>query len=539
MGWSSTGKFKYESAEGLDLRIFLRETTDSEPAESDAVIERALLLNHAAIVNSGTQPIKPTTPSLAHMSPDLNQKESGMVEITSQAFEGRGGCESIEESYSSEHMSNPSSGPYQGGVGKQQVHPTHASTPWHTMANPPASIANSSPTEYAHDVPVDPTWLHQTTNTAPPSSGCARKQPSSPSAPHHPSQHDSISPQHPEVSPSPSQRAIDTLQHILYIKRQRGSSGSIKPPVVPPSLLLPMRKLFPVQKTPQPEGPSRRSPGSSADAVAAAINEGTQVDRQRSTTTPPQSAPLRAYKRRSTDNATPAQRKEGATASQADKEHQTRRSQSSGRYSSPPIAVLEPMEPSPPSRKASSSAYGDEYDELELSFPPSPMPSPPKALPDSRLPALAIVPTEPQPQPGLVEPALQHCISDMEPSSPDENAMMQSSALRYLEWYCQTFDMDRRALAEAYAPDAFFSCSSRGLRAQGRDAIIGALQALGPGALCSRNSVEYDVTYLGPDIGVLLVVLSTMNNTREIDGDVRYAMSFVLRSRREDPERLV
>lgn len=194
---------------------------------------------------------------------------------------------------------------------------------------------------------------------------------------------------------------------------------------------------------------------------------------------------------------------------------------------------------SPASRKASSSAYGDEYDELELSFPPSPTLSPPKALPDSDLPALAIIPTQSPPPVELVEPASQHCISDIEPPSLDENAMMQSSALRYLEWYCQTFDMDRRALAEAYAPDAFFSCSSRGLRAQGRDAIICALQALGPGVLCSRSSVEYDVTYLGPDIGVLLVILSTMSNTREVDGDVRYAMSFVLRSRKEDPERSV
>lgn len=541
MGWSSTGNYKDESAEGLDLSTFLRETTNFEPAETDAVIERALLLNHAALTYPSAQPIKPTTPYLAHVSPDLNQKENGMVEITSQAFEGRGGCESVKESYSSEHMSNPSSGPYQGGVGKQQVHPTHASTPWQTMANPPASIANSSAAEYVHDAPSDPTWLHKTTNNVPSSSGYACKQPSSPSAFHHPSQHGSISPQQLEASPSPSQRAIDTLQHILYIKRQRdrGSSDSMKPPVVSPSPSSPMRKLFPVQKTPQPDGPSRRSPGSSADAVAAAINEGTQVDRQRSAAAPPQSAPLRAYKRRPTHYATPAQRKEGATASQTDREHQTRRSQSSGRYSSPPIAVLVPMESSPASRKASSSAYCDEYDELELSFPPSPTPSPPKALPDSHLPTLAIVPTESPLPVELVGPALQHCISDIEPPSPDENAMMQSSALRYLEWYCRTFDMDRRALAEAYAPDAFFSCSSRGLRAQGRDAIIGALEALGPGVLCSRNSVEYDVTYLGPDIGVLLVVLSTMNNTREIDGDVRYAMSFVLRSRKDDPERSV
>jgi hypothetical protein len=119
---------------------------------------------------------------------------------------------------------------------------------------------------------------------------------------------------------------------------------------------------------------------------------------------------------------------------------------------------------------------------------------------------------------------------------------MRSSALRYLERYCQTFDMDRRALAEAYAHDAAFSCSSRNLRVQGRDDILDALQALGPGILCSGHSVEYDVTYLCPGIGVLLVVLGIMSGTRDRDnntGEVGYAMSFVLRPGMEDQERSV
>jgi hypothetical protein len=117
---------------------------------------------------------------------------------------------------------------------------------------------------------------------------------------------------------------------------------------------------------------------------------------------------------------------------------------------------------------------------------------------------------------------------------------MRSSALRYLERYCQIFDMDRRALAEAYAPDAAFSCSSRNLRAQGRDGILDALQALGPGILCSGHSVEYDMTYLGPRIGVLLVALGVMGGTRDNNtGDVGYAMSFVLRPGREGQERSV
>jgi len=99
--------------------------------------------------------------------------------------------------------------------------------------------------------------------------------------------------------------------------------------------------------------------------------------------------------------------------------------------------------------------------------------------------------------------------------------------------------MDRRALAEAYAPDAAFSCSSRNLRAQGRDRILDALQALGPGILCSGHSVEFDLSYIGPGIGVLLVALGTMggtgvNKTRQVG----YAMSFILRPAGLDRERL-
>jgi hypothetical protein len=193
------------------------------------------------------------------------------------------------------------------------------------------------------------------------------------------------------------------------------------------------------------------------------------------------------------------------------------------------------MDSSPASRKASSSAYGDEYDELELSFPPSPMPAPPIAGPDSHLPALAIILAESSPSVEPVEPALQHSPSDIPPGSPDEKAKMRSSALGYFKRYCRTFDTDRRALAEAYTPDAFFSCSQRNLRAQGRDGILDALQALGPAVLCSINSVEFDVVYLA-GIGLLLVVLGTMNGTRDGNGEVRYAMSFVLRPGTEDDQ---
>lgn len=139
-----------------------------------------------------------------------------------------------------------------------------------------------------------------------------------------------------------------------------------------------------------------------------------------------------------------------------------------------------------------------------------------------------------------MEQAAQPSLPGSRPPSPGENALMRTSAMRYLEHYCQTFDLDRRALAEVYAPDAAFSCSSRKLRAQGREGIVEALQALGPGILCSGHSVEYDVTYLGPRIGVLLVALGTMGDTRgDNTGEVGYAMSFVLRPGREDQERSV
>jgi hypothetical protein len=295
-------------------------------------------------------------------------------------------------------------------------------------------------------------------------------------------------------------------------------------------------------RTPQSGSPSRRSPGSSADAVAAAINEGTRRDRQgpSSLSTPMPSTPLRVYKKRSSSLAIPMQRNEDGVPSHWEEERQARHSRSSGRHSTPPIAVLGPRDSSPESQNAPSSVFGDEYDELELSYPSSPLPPPSVPLPDSHPPS--DVPIDPPRPAEPVEQAVQPSLLDLGPPSPDENAAMRSSALRYLERYCQIFDMDRRALAEAYAPDAAFSCSSRNLRVQGRDGILDALQALGPGILCSGHSVEYDVTYLCPSIGVLLVALGIMSGTRDRDnniGEVGYAMSFVLRPGREDQERSV
>jgi hypothetical protein len=105
---------------------------------------------------------------------------------------------------------------------------------------------------------------------------------------------------------------------------------------------------------------------------------------------------------------------------------------------------------------------------------------------------------------------------------------MQSAALQFLQRYGQTFDTDQRALAEAYAPHAMFSCPSRGLRTQGRESILDALAQLGHGVLCSERTVAYDV-FSVPSIGILLVVLGTMIGAQG-DGDknVGYTMNFVL-----------
>ena len=490
-----------------------------------AVIEPVVLLDRAAVSDPSKQSVKPTTLSLAHTFPDLNHpgieredSSSSVVEIAPSApSEGRGGRESNGESSSSavvRQMNKPTSDHYREGGSQKHDHP---------------SASN------------DHSRLHQTPSNASspiiPSSGQTWRQSTSPQTPLGPFQKRTTSPRLSQPLPSPSQRAIDTLHNILHLKRQFGRDSSESPS---PS---PLRRLNTLP-TPQSGSPSRQSPGSAADAVAAAINESARLDRQGPGGTPVPSTPLRVYKP-SPRLPTPTQRIEGSATPQADNELPARRSRShsSGRHSSPPIAVLGPVGSSSSSLKASSSVNGDEYDELELSYPPSPKSSPRRALPASHPPSN--VPIDP-PQPPPLEPVEEQQATQLpqlgfSPPSPGENATMRSSALRYLERYCQTFDVDRRALAELYAPDAAFSCSSRNLRAQGRDGILDALQALGPGILCSGHSVEYDVTYLGPRIGVLLVALGIMGGTRDNNDteDVGYAMSFVLRPGKEGQERSV
>ena len=484
-------------------------------------------------------------PSLAHASGDLdqqgeNRRSPSVVEIafptTLVGGDIRGSNEEPSSSVIVGQMSDPSSGPHRKGDSQHSIA---------VREDPitPVTIARLRPP------PLDTTYisssdrsrLQQTTTNVPsrtaPPSGQTRKQPTSPKTPVSPSQQHITAPRHSQPLPSPSQRAVDTLHHILHLKRQIGhrSSESPKPPAVSSSPS-PLRKLHPVPKT-RSGSPSRRSPGSFADTVAAAINEGTRLDRQQGPSSPSvQSTPLRVYKKRSSSLVTPIRNNESDAAPGIAEEHQAPRSPSD-RHSTPPIAVLGLGESSSESQRATPSAIGDEYDELELSYPPSPSPPPPETLPDS-LP-VSTVPTDPARPEEPVKQAPQLSQSGPMPPTLDEQAAMHSSALRYLEHYFQTFDKDRRALAEVYAPDATFSCSSRRMRAQGRDNILDALQALGPGVLCSGN-VEFDVTYLGPGIGVLLVALGTMCRTGvSKTGEVGYAMSFMLRPGGLDRERLV
>ena len=520
--------------------MFSRETTaDTLPAAMGAVIEPAAVLDRAAVSDPSTQSVKITTASLAHTSPDLNrpglERESSspsVVEIsTPPPFEARGGRKSIGAASSSAVVGQISN-PYWEGASQQHVHPS-ANT---TDTSIPGARLRRSPRKSAYNSPSDHSQLHRTASSIPshtaPPSGQIRTQSTNPQTPHGSSQQRTTLSQ---PLSSPSQRAMDTLHNILHLKRQLGRdpSESPKPPAVSPSPS-PLRKLYPLPRTPQSSSPSRRSPGSSADAVAAAINQGSRLDRQGPSGTPLPSTPLRVYKKRTSPLAISVQRSEGSETPQIYVEGSPR---SSGGHSTPPIAVLRPLE----SSQASSSIYGEEYDELELSYPPSPVrPSPAPGVPPDPLPPSNVPADLPQPagEPAaeLEEQATQPSPASITPP-PSENATMRTSALRYLEQYFQTFDIDRRALAEAYAPDAAFSCASRKLRAQGRDGIVEALEALGPGILCSGHRVEYDVTYIDPHIGVLLVALGTMGDTGGGNtGEVGYAMSFVLRPGREDQE---
>ncbi|KAH9975780.1 hypothetical protein BGW80DRAFT_1294552 [Lactifluus volemus] len=441
------------------------EVVDCQPVDTAAAIERALLLNDAAIQTPPRQRVKTSSPSSPHRVPAVAEIDH-QVTLRSGDRPAPAG-QSVRTSAGSLNT--------QATMACSQGSPARDTTSDHSrLSIHRKTISNVS------IFPPSRTWTTSSNPQAPSTSSESQPLP----------------------LPSPSQRA--TLRHILQL-RQRASPFIIT--LVHPA------KLCPSPKLPQTENPSRQSTESAADVVAAAINQSTRLDRAGPSNMPVPSTPLRLYQKRLSQS--PAVRGiERSTTPPSEARQQARRSSSSRRYSIPPIAVLTSASVASSSENlkadlASSSTCGEEYDELELSYPSSPMQPPQEALLEPHPPA--IVPTKSQAfMEPAAEPASQSPLLGTEPPSSGKHAVMRSAALRYLERYFQTFDMDPHALAEAYAPDAVFSCSSR-MCAQGRDAVDF-------GALCSGDKVEYDVTYLGPGIGVLLVVLGTFSGARDRNG---------------------
>ena len=329
----------------------------------------------------------------------------------------------------------------------------------------------------------------------------------------------------PRSPPPPSQPALHTLHNILKLKRQiKRSSCSVEPSAASPSPSCSLRRLYPAPKQPPAQNPLKRpAESSAADVVAAALNESARLSQGGSSRASASSTPLRPYKRHRPLTATLLR----DTVPRNEPRNQKRDDTFSPKGpSSPPTAAALGLTGSvlgSPLTELSPSVSGDE-NELDFSYPASPKP---RCSDLVSHPTSVKEPTEP-PQP--MEPAVAASLSSSMLPSPEEKAAMQSAALQFLQRYGQTFDTDRRALAEAYTPNATFSCPSRGLRTQGREGILDALAQLGHGVLCSERNVAYDV-FSVPGVGVLLVVLGTMIGA-QADGDrnLGYSMSFVLQS---------
>ncbi|KAI0306032.1 hypothetical protein B0F90DRAFT_1695502 [Multifurca ochricompacta] len=549
------------------VRTFIREdgmvidweVTGIEPTDAGAVIERASLLNDVATRNLPIQPVEKTWSSPAIISRDSNQAQADRKSSVPSRFEVAPPIDSSRRAsvgdsgpvVSTGYISDGFRDPGQKGQSHRQRVAKHAN-PGASNPTPVPRLAEDVTRDdvpivhklswhpVALQLPASPTPDHlasfmypQTTSIAPqcstPISNQAWRLSSGPQGPRLSSQQRNSSLQSSQPLPSPSQRALDALQHILELKRQIGRRPSHLPQLFAsssspsPSL----QKSIPTLKAPQNNSPSERPAVSSADAVAAAINESARLGRVGSESLSEPSMPLRVYKRRTSPAASLVRKKDSTPALPSEAGRSARGTLSPGRISTPSITILAPTGMSPRSQKgelASSSYMGNEYDELELSYPPSPPPPPPDSIPH-HLP-LGLADTAGRPSFNLVPP------------TPEENSVMRSKALRYLERYCQTFDMDRRALAGAYTPDATFSCCPHNLHARGRDGILETLQALGCGLLFSGNRVEYDVTYLGPALGVLLVVFGIKSDAR-YNTQVGYTMSFVLRPVREDQDSTV
>ncbi|KAI9440406.1 hypothetical protein H4582DRAFT_1459071 [Lactarius indigo] len=481
------------------------EAIDSEPTDPAAVIERALLLNDAAIrdppiISSkrATSPLSPAS-QIEYPGADANQ------------------------------IRGPSSIPSADGRHQSQIQTTHLdtgdSTSVHTSTpidrfpegglRDNAPIAALPPFSSSSRHPRSP-MRHQTTNDVllrptPPSSQRASSSQSTRLLHGH-----SSSPQ-PFSSPPPSQHALNTLHHILQLKRQISrTSSSTGPPAVSPSPSCPLRKLYPtLSKEPQPNSLSNKRPTeSSADVVAAALNESARLSQGGLGRASASSTPLRVYKKR----RLLGDGQNLSSHNEPRRRERVRDSLSPAGPSSPPIAALGHDIGSllgGPLPELTPSVSGDE---LDLSYPPSPKPpildtnSPhPSASASAPLPTEPLRPVEPS------EPvAGASSLLNFERLPSEEK---ESAGLQYVARYCRTLDTDRRALGEAYAPDATFSCPERSLRAQGRDGILDALTTLGDGFFCSVSKLKYEVSFVS-GVGTLLV--------GKQDEEVGYTMNFVL-----------
>ncbi|KAH9066532.1 hypothetical protein EDB87DRAFT_1586637 [Lactarius vividus] len=504
------------------------EAIDSEPTDTAAVIERALLLNDAAIRD----------PRL--LSTELSPLTSASQSTKRRQLETPVDLPSVEDPCAeASRIRGPSSIPSPSADGRRhgQIQTTHLDTGDSDSVHTPTPI-DCFPEGVLRDTAFHAALLpfsssphprspmrHQTTNNTllhptPPMSQMRTRASSSQSTRllhGHSSSPQSFS------SPPPSQTALDTLHHILQLKRQISrSSSSTGPPAVSPSPSCPSRKLYPASKEPQSSSPSKkRHAESSADAVAAALNESARLSQGGTGRASASSTPLRVYKKRRLleDGQNLAPRSEPG------RRERVRDSLSPAGHSSPPIAALGHDTGSPPGSPLTELTPSLNGDELDLSYPPSPKPpilgtnsDHPSAPPLTE----SLRPVEPS------EPVAGASLLNLKRLPSEEKDALESAGLQYLTRYYRTFDTDRRALGEAYAPDATFSCPSRSLCAKGRDGILDALTMLGHGFLCSESKLKYEVSFI-PGIGTLLAGAQ--------DEEVGYSMNFVLQPRdHEDRE---
>ena len=522
----------------------IREAIDNAPTDIAAVIERALLLNDAATRNPpaerATSPPKSASQGSRRHQLDGGNDEKLAMEIAPLIPLKAPGLPSQDHGADASRIRGHPENPSMDRRSQSQTQTTHMDTGDDAEDTPAPIIAYFSekdlrdttptaalpPFSYSSSCTRSP-MPRQTTSEAPshrttPSSQGWMRASSSQST--RPLLDRSASPR-TFTSPPPSQHALDGLRNILRLKRQMRRSSSSTGPSPSPSC--PLQKPPAAPKEEQLKSPSKRPAQSSADVVAAAINESTRLSQGGSGRASASSTPLRVYKKHRPD-PTLVRANGKSTVARSAPAHRKRESLSPEKKTPPPpIADPGPSWSSlgSPLTALTTSASGDEFDELDLSYPPSPKPPFPSMM--SHFPSVE-VPTKPPRRLEPAEPIGDPSLPSFKMPSPEETAAMQSAALQYLQRYGRTFDTDRRALAGAYAPDAAFSCPSRGMRTQGREGILDALETLG-GVLCSRRNVEYDVSRPVPGIGVMLVVLGTISCAQgDGDKEVGYTMNFVL-----------